>query len=207
MGYLKFKADYLFTGTEMLDNNSVLITTEEGIIEDIVTEKDAGDNVQYFHGMFTPGFINSHCHLELSHMKGLIPENTGLIDFVFKVVTERHFDEDEILEAISEAEDEMLANGIVAVGDICNNTLTLSQKLKGRLAYYNFIEVSGWLPQIAEQRFNRSKAYYDAFVNGKRVNDEWLMVNAGKTKNNVTKSKQQQTTNKKRQTKNDKQKT
>jgi len=192
MPHKKFKANHIFTGTEMLDSNSVLITNEEGIVEDIVTQNDAGEDVQYFKGILTPGFINCHCHLELSHMKGLIPGRTGLVDFVFKVITERHFDEEEILEAITDAEDEMLANGIVAAGDICNNALTLSQKLKGRLAYYNFIEVSGWAPEIAEQRFTRSKACYDAFVNGKLpVIDEM----------------QRQTINDKRRTINDKQKT
>lgn len=166
MSYLKFNADHLFTGKEMLDNNHVLITNEQGIVENVVEAKDAGEDIQYFKGIVSPGFVNCHCHLELSHMKGLIPEKTGLVDFVFKVVTERHFDEDEILDAIEKAEDEMYANGIVAVGDICNNTLSLSQKLKGRLAYYNFVEASGWIPQIAQQRFERSKSYYDLFVNG-----------------------------------------
>ncbi|OIR05413.1 melamine deaminase [mine drainage metagenome] len=96
-------------------------------------------------------------------MKNLIPQQTGLVDFVFNVVTQRHFPQEEILDAIAKAEDEMIANGIVAVGDICNNTLTIPQKIKQRLDYYNFIEVSGWLPQIAEERFKRSKDYYDAF--------------------------------------------
>jgi cytosine/adenosine deaminase-related metal-dependent hydrolase len=196
LSFRKFSADNIFTGTGMPGSDFVLITNKEGIIEDIVKEKDAGEDIQYFKGILTPGFINCHCHLELSHMRGLIPEQTGLVDFVFKVITERHFEEEEILEAISKAEDEMLANGIVAVGDICNNTLTLSQKLKKRLAYYNFIEVSGWLPQVAEQRFTRSKAYYDAFVNGKVVNDEWAIVNE-ETKINEA---QQKTINDKQQT-------
>ncbi len=184
----------------MLDNDSVLITNKEGIVEDIVTIQDAGDDIQYFNGILTPGFINCHCHLELSHMKGLIPEKTGLIDFVFKVVTERHFDEEEIQAAIAEAEDEMLANGIVAAGDICNNGLTLSQKLKGRLTYYNFIEVSGWLPQVAEQRFSRSKAYYDAFVNSQLPmgNGQWAIGNERTLNNEV--QIQRQTTNYKLQT-------
>jgi aminodeoxyfutalosine deaminase len=165
MAYLKFQADHIFTGTAMHNDDSVLITDEKGIVENIVPIQDAGNDVQQFTGVITPGFVNCHCHLELSHMKGLIPEKTGLVDFVFKVVTERHFEEEEILDAIAKAEDEMLANGIVAVGDICNNTLTLPQKLKQRLAYYNFIEVSGWNPQVAYARFERSKNHYDAFVN------------------------------------------
>jgi cytosine/adenosine deaminase-related metal-dependent hydrolase len=57
----------------------------------------------------------------------------------------------------------MLSNGIVAVGDICNNMLTLAQKKQNRLAYYNFVELSGWLPQVAEARFARSKSYYDEY--------------------------------------------
>ena len=163
MPYHKFKADHLFTGTEILDHDHVLITDEKGIVQDIIHTIDAGEDIQTFKGLLSPGFINCHCHLELSHMKGLIPERTGLVDFVFNVVTQRHFPEEEILDAIARAEDEMIANGIVAVGDICNNTLTIPQKSKQRLAYYNFIEVSGWLPQIAELRFAKSKEYYDAF--------------------------------------------
>jgi cytosine/adenosine deaminase-related metal-dependent hydrolase len=163
MSYRKLKADHLFTGTEMLSSDKVLITKSNGEIVEIVGEENAGGDVEIFKGILSPGFINAHCHLELSHMKGLIPERTGLVDFVFKVVTERHFEDEEILSAIEKAEDEMIQNGIVAVGDICNNILTLPQKQKGRLAYYNFIEASGWLPTIAKPRFERSLHIYKEF--------------------------------------------
>src|SRR5438045_7598910 len=110
----KFQADQLFTGYKSLDNDHVLITDEEGMIKEISKINDAGDEVQKLNGILSPGLVNCHCHLELSHMKGMIPEKTGLVDFVFKVVTERHHPEEEILEAISKAEEEMLENGIVA---------------------------------------------------------------------------------------------
>ncbi len=147
----------------MLGPDHVLITNEQGRVQGIVPEKDAGDNIRHLDGILTPGFINCHCHLELSHMKGLIPEQTGLVDFVFKVVNERDFPDEAIADAIVKAENEMLANGIVGVGDICNNLSTLPQKSKERLAYYNFIEVSGWLPAVAEIRFERSLGFYGAF--------------------------------------------
>src|SRR6195952_935612 len=111
--YLKFTADNLFTGNEMLQNR-VLITDENGIVKNIVFPEDAGDDIQIIEGIISPGFINCHCHLELSHMRGLIPEKTGLIDFVFSVVTQRHFPEEEILDSIATAENEMIQNGIVA---------------------------------------------------------------------------------------------
>ncbi|MEO7292201.1 MAG: amidohydrolase family protein, partial [Ginsengibacter sp.] len=159
--YRKFKADHLFTGTEIL-NSKVLVTKKNGEIEAIIDADNAGD-VETFKGIISPGFINTHCHLELSHMKGLIPEKTGLVDFVFKVVNERHFAEEEIFTAIEKAENEMLLNGIVAAGDICNNVLTLPQKKKQNIAYYNFIEASGWLPSISKPRFERSLHLYNEF--------------------------------------------
>jgi aminodeoxyfutalosine deaminase len=164
MAYLKFKADKLFDGYRFSDDNAVLITDEEGVIEAIVPIDQAGDDVQQLSGILSPGFINCHCHLELSHMKGLIPEGTGLVKFVLNVVQQRHFPDEEILQAIEKAEDEMLANGIVAVGDICNNALTVSQKIKGRLYYHNFIEASGFNPAIAQQRFQRSVDFFKEYA-------------------------------------------
>src|ERR1700712_2810188 len=114
MSFHKFQADNIFTGTEMLPSNSVLVCDAQGVVQEITDEQEAGENIQKLRGVLTPGFINCHCHLELSHMKGLIPEKTGLIDFVFSVVTQRHFPEDEILQAIANAENEMIKNGIVA---------------------------------------------------------------------------------------------
>ena len=66
-------------------------------------------------------------------MKGKIPERTGLVDFVFKIVTQRGASQEEIMDAIADAETSMKTDGIVAVGDICNNTLTLPQKQKENL--------------------------------------------------------------------------
>ena len=134
MVYRKFKADNLFTGYEMLDAGCVLVTKADGTIQDIIPIADAGEDIEVFRGLLSPGFINCHCHLELSHLKGFIPEKKGLVNFVYTVVTQRHLPEEKIYEAIERAEDEMIANGIVAVGDICNDSLTISQKQKQRTA-------------------------------------------------------------------------
>lgn len=158
----KITAKRIFDGTHFI-KDKVLVVASDGLIEDIVNIKDAGSDIEMRDGIICPGFINCHCHLELSHMKGRIPEKTGLVDFVFKVVTERHHSEEEILSAIETAEGEMLQRGIVAVGDICNNDLTYIQKKKNRLRYYNFIEASGWLPQISNQRFNRALELYSKY--------------------------------------------
>jgi cytosine/adenosine deaminase-related metal-dependent hydrolase len=160
--YRKFSAEKIFDGFQFL-HQKVLITDEAGIIIDIVDEKNAGEDVEKLNGILCPGFINAHCHLELSHMKGHIPKHTGLVDFILKVVIERHFDEQEIFDAIENAEDEMLQNGIVAVGDICNNTHSIPQKTKARLQYHNFIEASGFIPALAKNRFEKSIAILEEY--------------------------------------------
>ena len=161
--YRKFTADYIFTGEEILPGNKALITDQYGVIIDFVAISDAGDNVENFSGMLSPGFVNAHCHLELSHMKGFISPKSGLINFILKVVFERNFNESIILAAIENGENEMLQNGIVAVGDICNNSITIAQKSKRKLQYHNFIETSGFTSAIAANRFKNSEDIYQAF--------------------------------------------
>ncbi|HEX6334598.1 MAG TPA: amidohydrolase family protein, partial [Flavisolibacter sp.] len=157
----KITADYIFDGRRMLTGR-MLLTDRDGRVVDLLP-LDPGEDVEQHEGILSPGFINCHCHLELSHMKGMIPERTGLADFVFRVVTERHHAEEEITAAIDQAEEEMIRNGIVAVGDICNNILTRPAKQHNRLRYYNFIEASGWLPAVADKRFEHSRRIFDVF--------------------------------------------
>lgn len=162
MQYRKLKADHLFDGQRFSDD--VLMLKKDGSVEAILSEKDAGDGIEYFKGIICPGFVNTHCHLELSHMKGIIPEGTGLVDFVYKIVTERHWKDEEIEASIKEAAEEMLNNGIVAAGDICNTLSTFKEKKDDRLAWYNFIETSGWAPDVNIARFERARVFYNAFV-------------------------------------------
>ena len=164
MNYRKFQADHLFTGYEWLSGDSVLVTGREGEIVDIVPAAAAGEDISRFSGILSPGFVNCHCHLELSHMRGLIPERTGMVDFLVRVIKQRGFDAQMIGRAIEEAENSMLQNGIVAVGDICNTVNTVEQKKKGRLLYHNFIETMGFIEGTAAQRFEASRAVYDQFA-------------------------------------------
>jgi aminodeoxyfutalosine deaminase len=166
MLYRKFRADQLFTGDRMLDNDSVLVTTETGRIEAILPGPEAGLGVEILNGILCPGFINCHCHLELSHLRGQIPENTGLIDFLLSVIKQRDFKPELIEMAVADAEKEMIANGIVAVGDICNTSNTLSQKKQANLYYHNFIEAAGFSDAIAGERFNTSLDLFNLFVSG-----------------------------------------
>lgn len=163
MGYRKITAGKIFDGSKFL-KDYVLVLDDKDVVQDLLPVSHAGTDILSLEGILSPGIINCHCHLELSHMKGLVAEGTGLVDFVYKIVTGRHHAEEDILKAIEIAEEEMWENGIVAVGDICNNTSTIAQKKKGRLQYYNFIEASGWLPGVSEKRMDAARIIFESFT-------------------------------------------
>jgi cytosine/adenosine deaminase-related metal-dependent hydrolase len=151
--YQKFQANQIFNGQVLLDGAThVLITQENGTIEGIVPVEEAGNGIQKLDGILSPGFVNAHCHLELSHMKGMIPPHTGLQEFVKQIVALRQVDPEAIQEAIVTAENEMISNGIVAVGDISNTLDTLDQKAKHHLAYYSFVELYDLDPTRAHDK-------------------------------------------------------
>jgi len=153
--YNKFKPQSLFTGQAIIDgDNRVVVTTQDGTIVDITLASEAGEDIQELDGLLCPDFINAHCHLELSHLKDAIPTETGLSEFVKQIVPKRAAAQEVIEAAIEAAENEMYNNGIVAVGDICNTADTIAAKTKGKIAYYNFIEIYGLDPFLAAQKMN-----------------------------------------------------
>ena len=163
--YHKFKPQSIFTGHTMIEGgNTVVVTKHDGTIMDLIAASEAGEDCKVLDGILSPGFINAHCHLELSHLKGAIPTQTGLSEFVKQIVPKRAAAQEIIDVAIEAAETEMFENGIVAVGDICNTADTIAAKTKGKLAYYNFIEIYGLDPLLAAQKMDAGKLLQNEFI-------------------------------------------
>lgn len=119
--------------------------------------------IEYYSGIIIPGFVNAHCHLELSHLKGAIAPDTGLIPFIRGVVGLRDFPAQEIADAIVKADQEMWKNGIVAVGDICNKTDALDVKVNSPIRYFSFVEAFDFMQDDnASQVFKEVRKVYDA---------------------------------------------
>jgi cytosine/adenosine deaminase-related metal-dependent hydrolase len=167
MHFRKFKANNIFSGKEFLGVETVLITDNEGVIVDMTNTKEAGDNIEFIDGILTPGFINAHCHLELSHMKNTVPPGTGLVQFVQQVMTKRGASDEEKLDAMQKAEQELYQTGTVAVGDICNTADSISTKLKSNIYWHNFVEVSGFVDAMAGKRLEDSKVVLAKFKSEK----------------------------------------
>ena len=167
---IKLSGRELFDGTRLLGADKVLVLDTDGAVLDILDKAAAGEGVQQLDGLLCPGFVNSHCHLELSHMQGVIPEKTGLPAFLTAVMTQRggHAGTLTAAEMMEAAAIRMWEEGISAVGDICNGTTTLAHKKDSRLYYHSFIECMGFIDAAAEKRFEQSMEVYRQFreING-----------------------------------------
>ena len=157
----KFSADYVFPISGAPIPNGVVTIDDDGTIVDVSSASAAdhtSSDIQQLKGILCPGFVNTHCHLELSHLRAQVSENKGMTGFITELIGKRgNFSEEEIQQKIATAEQEMICNGIVAVGDISNNNSTFKQKAKGNLAYHTFIEIFSMDPSKAEQVYLAGK--------------------------------------------------
>ncbi|MET6999639.1 amidohydrolase family protein [Chitinophaga defluvii] len=166
---IKLKGKDIFDGYRLLGENKVLVLTGDGTVESILDKDLAGEDIREVAGILCPGFVNTHCHLELSHMAGKVPEKTGLPAFLTTVMEHRTPPSPEAMaQAMAAAEAAMWQSGIAAVGDIANTTATLDIKQQGRLFYHSFIETMGFVEAAAANRFAHSKEVYQQFnaING-----------------------------------------
>lgn len=149
-----FSADWVFPVNQPPIKNGVVVVTTDGEIKEILSEDEAVNldlqDIKKLKGALVPGFINTHCHLELSNMLGLIPEHTGLVEFVQSIIKSRQADADLIITAMEKADEQMFANGIVAVGDISNQPISKEIKLNSKIHYHTFIEAMGFNPERAD---------------------------------------------------------
>jgi len=156
MKYRKLAADWLFDGYS-LQSDKVLIIDTAGKVIEVVAREASGEEVESFNGTLVPGFINCHCHLELSHLKGSIAPKKGLVEFLLSVIRLRKEKDDIQLKvaAMEAAEKEMYTNGIVAVADIANTADTIAIKKNSRIQWHTLVEVLNLWDNNLEQALPR----------------------------------------------------
>jgi cytosine/adenosine deaminase-related metal-dependent hydrolase len=162
-----FKADYIFPVSADPIKNGVVTIDDAGKIISVTDQNAApeqpGVPVKKVSGVICPGFVNTHCHVELSHLKDKTEKHTGLVNFIKQVQGLRKTDQKEIIDAAAKADDDMYENGIIAVGDISNTNVTVPIKAKSKLYYHSFIETFGFLPNQAQEVFDKALSLLNEF--------------------------------------------
>ncbi|MES2131936.1 MAG: amidohydrolase, partial [Bacteroidota bacterium] len=149
-------ASQIFSGKEFLKEDTVLVLKEDGTITDLIAAESIDNTkIEHYHGILTPGFINTHCHLELSHLKDKINRHTGIVDFGLSVIKHRNdIAAEQQQEYMLQADKDMKAAGIVAVGDISNSALSAGTKKQSKLYYHTFVELIALNPERANLVFD-----------------------------------------------------
>ena len=143
----KLTADYIFPITHEPVRHGVLTIDDDGTILDLSQGDDSRDvaEIEFYEGIIVPGFVNAHCHLELSHMKDALPQGVGMGNFCKGVMSLRNNHSiDEQIEIMSHYDKQMYSEGIVAVGDISNGESSFSVKQHSSIYYHTFIECLGY---------------------------------------------------------------
>ena len=150
-------ANSIFNGINFLSQEMALVIDDFGILKDIVKKTEIqSSEIEHYDGIITPGFVNAHCHLELSHLFSQIESKTGLIEFLKQVIAKRNnFNKKEQEDAAIEADFKMWESGIVAVGDISNIDTTFKTKANSKIYYHTFIELIGLNPLHSETIFEK----------------------------------------------------
>lgn len=150
-------ANSIFNGINFLSQEMALVIDDFGILKDIVKKKEIqSSEIEHYDGIIAPGFVNAHCHLELSHLFSQIYPKTGLIEFLKQVIAKRNnFNKKEQEDAAIEADFKMWESGIVAVGDISNIDTTFKTKANSKIYYHTFIELIGLNPFHSETIFEK----------------------------------------------------
>jgi cytosine/adenosine deaminase-related metal-dependent hydrolase len=155
----RFSAQYVITNAGPPLKRAIITTNDDGTI---VSIENTSGNLQeehlteFYNGIIVPGFVNCHCHLELSHMTGVVPKGTGLGDFILTVRNSRQSSNEDILNASYSADSFMSSEGIVLCADICNTSDSFGLKKGSRIKYINLIEVFGLDPEKAARRMNEA---------------------------------------------------
>lgn len=172
----KISADYIYPVTSDPIKEGVVTIDVNGKILNISTREEHDlSSIEIYKGIIIPGMVNTHCHMELSHMINKIPTGTGLLLFLQRVVKFRDIPQEEIDNAILDADRYMYDQGIVAVGDISNKADTAIIKSKSDIRYYTFVEMFDFMqPFMTDSMITQYSEVYSHHSNTEGNNKSYV---------------------------------
>jgi cytosine/adenosine deaminase-related metal-dependent hydrolase len=109
-------------------------------------------------GILTPGLVNAHCHLELSHLQGTLGRDHGFTSWVEELVGRRRAAGVETVRtAVADAVRRLVECGTAAVGDVSNTLAHVDLLAASALDAVVFHELLGWDPAAASTVLEREE--------------------------------------------------
>lgn len=142
-------ARFLYTSESIEPiHNGFVEYDDDGIVICIGTSPDINEESLYYDGAIVPGFINAHCHVELSHLLGKFSRGSGMAGFIDQINDLRDSaGREQKIECIRCWMDRLWSHGVSAMADISNCEDSFAVKSGSRIYTRTFLEVFGTEPE------------------------------------------------------------
>ena len=148
----RITAEYIYTLESEPIRNGFIEYDDNGIIA-AVGQCEAGEEVMP--GAIVPGFVNAHCHVELSHLHKKFRKGTGMAGFIDQINELRDWAGREVKQQlVQEWMDKMWNDGVSAMADISNDDSSFDVKKSHKMYTRTFLEVFGSEPEMCEGVMN-----------------------------------------------------
>ena len=145
----RIAAKYLFplVSMEPVRNGFVEMEDDGTVVRTGVCADPASEPV-FYDGALAPGFVNAHCHVELSYLKGQFRKGTGMAGFIDQINEMRdNKSMEEKIQDLTVAMDSLWEQGVVAMADISNCADSFAVKARHPMYTRTFLEVFGTEPE------------------------------------------------------------
>ncbi|MCP4252941.1 MAG: amidohydrolase family protein, partial [Candidatus Scalindua sp.] len=150
------KSKYLLKDPDNVIDNGALLIDDGGRIKfagqfndldgvDTYKTIDLGDSA------IVPGFINTHTHLELTHLRNRLNNNDNFTDWIRQLVAiKKDWSEGEYALSVRDGIESSLISGTTTVVDITRNGIALNELLASNIRKLLFFEIINFDPDTAE---------------------------------------------------------
>lgn len=141
---------YTLDATEPIRNGYVEYE-DDGTVTAVGTCEDVSSEADFYDGAIVPGFVNGHCHVELSHLHGKFRKGTGMAGFIDQINELRDWAGRDVKAAlVKDWMDKMWADGVSAMADISNDDSSFDVKSAHPMYTRTFLEVFGSEPHMCD---------------------------------------------------------
>ncbi len=150
-----FTSDYIFPVVSDPIRDGYVMTDDEGYVLKMGAARElnppALSVAEYFPGAIVPGFVNAHCHIELSHLRGAFKKGSGMSGFINQINALRDsVDRNGRINALEAEMRSLYRQGVSAMADISNCDESFECKSHSPMYTRTFIEVFGTDPAETE---------------------------------------------------------
>lgn len=139
---------YTLDSDAPIRNGFVEYDAEDGRI---LAVGECGPDEEVRQGAVVPGFVNSHCHIELSHLHGKFRKGTGMAGFIDQINALRDWAGADVKARLTqEWMDKMWKDGVSAMSDISNDDSSFKVKSSHKIYTRTFLEVFGSEPEMCD---------------------------------------------------------